>query len=118
MRTQACRASSAATGFRGSALDGRGCSGSHALDSAGAAPTTETIVETHIQLAEDTSAAERIVALAEFVMERKEAILAGAYDIEIADIGEGSLLDLVSFGISARQGVRFKLNIDFQAASA
>jgi len=75
-------------------------------------------MNTYIQLADDKNAAERVIALAEFIVERKEAIAAGAYDVEIVDIGEGSLLELVSFGISATQGVRFKLNIDLQAAGS
>ncbi len=74
-------------------------------------------VDKHIDLSDDKSAAERIIALAEFVIERKEAIQAGAYDIEIVDLNEGSLLELVSFGASAKQGVRFKINIDLQGVS-
>jgi hypothetical protein len=75
-------------------------------------------METLIQLAEDKSPGERIIALAEFVLERKEAILAGAYDVEIVNIEEGSLLELASFGISAKHGVRFKINVDLQSAGA
>ncbi|HUT64545.1 MAG TPA: hypothetical protein VMZ05_00185 [Spirochaetota bacterium] len=69
-------------------------------------------MEPAIQHVEDISPGEALVALAEFVTDRKEAILAGAYEIEIADIDEGSFMKLVSFGISIRQGVRFKFNID------
>ena len=71
----------------------------------------------HLELSDDKDAAERIVALAEFVIERKDAILAGAYDIEIVNLGEGSLLELATFGVSAKQGVRFKINIDLQDIS-
>jgi hypothetical protein len=69
-------------------------------------------VEPNLQHVEDKSPGEALVSLAEFVLDRKEAIVQGAYEVEIADIDEGSLLKLVSFGISVRQGVRFKLNID------
>lgn len=69
-------------------------------------------METPIQLSDDTSDGERLVALADFIIERKDALLAGAYDVEIADIDEGSLLKLESFGVSARFGVRLKINID------
>ena len=71
----------------------------------------------HLELSDDKDAAERIVALAEFVIERKDAILSGAYDIEIVNLGEGSLLELATFGVSAKQGVRFKINIDLQDIS-
>ena len=71
----------------------------------------------HLELSDDKDAAERIVALAEFVIERKDAILAGAYDIEIVNLGEGSLLELATFGVSTKQGVRFKINIDLQDIS-
>ena len=56
--------------------------------------------------------AEELVALAEFVLERRDGLLAGAYDVEIADLDEGTLMRLVSFGVSVRQGERFKLNLD------
>jgi hypothetical protein len=69
-------------------------------------------MENQIQLVEDKSPGEALVALAEFVLDRKEGILAGAYEIEIADLDEGALMELVSFGISVKQGVRFKFNID------
>jgi hypothetical protein len=69
-------------------------------------------MEPTIQHVEDKSPGEALVSLAEFIMDRKEAILAGAYEIEIADIDEGTLLQLASFGISVRQGIRFKFNID------
>jgi len=60
----------------------------------------------------DMSPAESLVALAEFILDRKEGLLAGAYDVEIADLDEGSTMDMVSFGVSVKQGVRFKLNVD------
>jgi hypothetical protein len=69
-------------------------------------------MENQIRLVDDKSSGEALVALAEFILDRKEGILAGAYDIEIADLDEGSLMELVSFGISVKQGVRFKFNID------
>ena len=61
---------------------------------------------------DDMSPAESLVALAEFIRDRKEGLLGGAYDVEIADLDEGSTMDVVSFGVSVRQGVRFKLNLD------
>jgi len=69
-------------------------------------------METKIQLMEDKSPGEALVALAEFITERRDAILAGAYEVEIANLDEGSLMEIVSFGISVKQGVRFKFNID------
>jgi len=69
-------------------------------------------VEPTLQHVEDKTPGEALVSLAEFVIDRKEAILAGAYEVEIADIDEGTLLTLASFGVSIRQGIRFKLNID------
>jgi hypothetical protein len=75
-------------------------------------PVQGAVMEPTIQHVEDINPGEALVALAEFVADRKEAILAGVYEIEIADIDEGSLMKLVSFGVSIRQGVRFKLNID------
>jgi hypothetical protein len=69
-------------------------------------------MENQIQLMKDKSPGEALVALSEFVLDRKEAILAGAYEVEIADLDEGSLMELASFGISVKQGVRFKFNID------
>ena len=72
-------------------------------------------MDTFIQPTDDTSHGERIIALAQFILERKEAIEAGAYDVEIVDVTEGSLLELVSFGISAKQNVRFKINIDLRS---
>jgi hypothetical protein len=76
------------------------------------AERAETFMESEIQLVEDKSSGEALVALAEYVLDRKEGILAGAYEIEIADLDEGALMELVSFGISVKQGVRFKFNID------
>ena len=68
-------------------------------------------METILHRTGDMSPAESLVALAEFVIDRKEGLLAGAYDVEIAD-DEGSTMSLVSFGVSVKQGVRFKLNVD------
>ena len=48
-------------------------------------------------------------------LSEKGAIEAGVYDVEIVDINEGSLLELVSLGISETHGVRFKINIDLQS---
>ena len=70
-------------------------------------------MEPDIQLVEDKTPAESIVQLAEFIIERKEAILSGAYEIEMAELDNGAFLKLVSFGVSIREGVRFKFNIDF-----
>ena len=75
-------------------------------------------MEPMIQHVDDISPGEALVSLAEFIMDRKKAILEGAYEIEIADIDEGTLMKLVSFGISIRQGVRFKLNIDLARGSS
>lgn len=69
-------------------------------------------METKIQLTKDTSPGEALVSLAEFILDRKDAILAGAYEVEIANIDDGSLMEMASFGTSVRQGVRFKFNID------
>ena len=60
----------------------------------------------------DLSPAESLVSLAEFILERMDGLLEGAYEVEIANIDEGATMNLVSFGVSVKQGVRFKLNID------
>lgn len=60
----------------------------------------------------DLSPAESLVSLAEFILERRDGLLEGAYEVEIANIDEGATMNLVSFGVSVKQGVRFKLNID------
>jgi len=65
-----------------------------------------------VQLTKDKSPGEALVSLAEFILDRKDAILAGAYEIEIANIDDGTLMEMVSYGTSVRQGVRFKFNID------
>lgn len=70
--------------------------------------------QNEIELVEDKAPGESLVRLAEFIEERKEAIRAGAYEIEIANLNDGALMQLVSFGVSVRQGLRFKLNIDFK----
>ena len=52
------------------------------------------------------------VALSEFLTERKEGIESGAYEIEIANVDDGDILELSSFGISVSGHGRFKINID------
>lgn len=53
-----------------------------------------------------------LVALSEFIAERKEGILSGVYEIEISNVEEGDLLQLGSFGISVSGHGKFKINID------
>jgi hypothetical protein len=53
-----------------------------------------------------------VVALSEFITERKEGILSGVYEIEISNVEDGDLLDLSSFGISVSGMGKFKINID------
>jgi len=53
-----------------------------------------------------------LLALSEFIADRKEGILAGAYAIEIANVEDGAILDMESFGISVTGEGRFKINID------
>jgi hypothetical protein len=53
-----------------------------------------------------------LIALSEFIADRKEGIMAGAYEIEIANIDDGDILDLNSFGISVSGKGKFKINID------
>ncbi|HUV08798.1 MAG TPA: hypothetical protein VMX75_13775 [Spirochaetia bacterium] len=53
-----------------------------------------------------------LVALSEFLADRKQGIIEGAYEIEIANIEEGTILDLNSFGISVTGAGKFKINID------
>ncbi|UCF98987.1 MAG: hypothetical protein JSV89_05470 [Spirochaetaceae bacterium] len=53
-----------------------------------------------------------LIALSEFIAERKEGILSGVYEIEISNVEEGDLLQLASFGISVSGQGKFKINID------
>jgi hypothetical protein len=53
-----------------------------------------------------------IVALSEFIAERREGIESGVYQIEISNADDGALLELQSFGISISGAGRFKINID------
>jgi hypothetical protein len=53
-----------------------------------------------------------LLALSEFIAERKDGILAGAYELEIANVDDGAILDMESFGISVNGEGRFKINID------
>jgi hypothetical protein len=53
-----------------------------------------------------------LLALSEFIADRKEGILAGAYELEIANVEDGAILDMESFGISVSGEGKFKINID------
>ena len=53
-----------------------------------------------------------LIALSEFIAERKEGILSGVYEIEISNVEEGDLLEMASFGISVSGVGKFKINID------
>ena len=53
-----------------------------------------------------------LVALSEFISDRKEGISSGAYQLEIADLEEGNIFDINSFGISVSGEGKFKINID------
>ena len=53
-----------------------------------------------------------LIALSEFIAERKEGILSGVYEIEISNVEDGDLLQLASFGISVSGEGKFKINID------
>ena len=53
-----------------------------------------------------------LLALSEFIADRKEGLKAGAYEIEISNVDEGVILDLDSFGISVSGKGKFKINID------
>ena len=53
-----------------------------------------------------------LIALSEFIAERKEGILSGVYEIEISNVEDGDLLQLASFGISVSGQGKFKINID------
>jgi len=53
-----------------------------------------------------------LLALSEFISDRKEGILEGAYEIEIANVDDGDILDLNSFGISVSGEGKFKINVD------
>jgi len=53
-----------------------------------------------------------LIALSAFIEDRKEGIKAGVYSIEIANVEDGVILDLDSFGISVSGGGEFKINID------
>jgi hypothetical protein len=59
-----------------------------------------------------TEAESLLVALSQFIADRKDGIEAGVYQIEISNVEEGNLLELVSFGISVSGAGRFKINID------
>ena len=53
-----------------------------------------------------------LVALSEFIADRREGIESGVYQIEISNTEDGALLELQSFGISISGAGRFKINID------
>ena len=53
-----------------------------------------------------------LVALSEFIADRREGIEEGMYRIEIANVDDGEILHLGSFGISVTGEGRFKINID------
>jgi hypothetical protein len=53
-----------------------------------------------------------LIALSEFIADRKEGIRSGMYEIEIANADEGATMELTSFGISVSGQGKFKINID------
>ena len=53
-----------------------------------------------------------LLALSEFIADRKDGLKSGAYEIEISNVDDGVLLDLESFGISVSGEGKFKINID------
>ena len=53
-----------------------------------------------------------LLALSEFIADRKEGLRAGAYEIEISNVDDGVILDLDSFGVSVSGKGKFKINID------
>ncbi len=53
-----------------------------------------------------------LIALSDFLAERKEGIKSGVYEIEISNVEDGDLLELSSFGISVSGLGKFKINID------
>jgi hypothetical protein len=53
-----------------------------------------------------------LLALSEFIADRKEGLRAGAYEIEISNVDDGVILDLDSFGVSVSGEGKFKINID------
>jgi hypothetical protein len=59
-----------------------------------------------------TNTEELLIALSEFIIDRKEGIQAGAYEIEISNVDDGVLMELSSFGISVKGDGRFKVNLD------
>jgi hypothetical protein len=53
-----------------------------------------------------------LIALSEFIADRREGIVSGVYEVEISNVEDGALLSLNSFGISVSGEGRFKINID------
>ena len=53
-----------------------------------------------------------LVALSEFIADRKEGIESGVYEIEISNVDDGVLMELSSYGISVKGDGRFKINLD------
>ena len=53
-----------------------------------------------------------LVALSDFIADRKEGIESGVYEIEISNVDDGVLMELSSFGISVKGDGRFKINLD------
>ncbi|MBN1836054.1 MAG: hypothetical protein JW820_09405 [Spirochaetales bacterium] len=53
-----------------------------------------------------------LIALSEFIADRKEGIESGVYEIEISNVDDGVLMELSSFGISVKGDGRFKINLD------
>ena len=53
-----------------------------------------------------------LIALSEFIADRKEGIQSGVYQIEISNVDDGVLMELSSFGISVTGAGRFKINLD------
>jgi hypothetical protein len=71
-----------------------------------------SLVYSHLQGAVVTSNERLLLALSEFIADRKEGLKAGAYEIEISNVDDGVILDLDSFGISVSGEGKFKINID------
>lgn len=53
-----------------------------------------------------------LLALSDFIADRKEGVEEGLYRIEIANVDDGEILSLSSFGISVTGEGKFKINID------
>jgi len=58
-----------------------------------------------------------LFTLSEFIADRSEEIRSGAYEIEIANVADGDILELTSFGVSISGGGKFKISIDLSYGS-